>query len=632
MKCDPMFWVDQGLLHMNILVLNDSTIQIVLLTPNRNIVETYQCTSDSEVSSILNCVIERQDLPCHGFESQDHIYNQILQRVRKSDIDGTLIEKFNGKIIFRSRSCQYTYQATEVNQEHLIQRHDSFEPKQCKKCREYIIELDDKYFGGVILATKPINPNAIPKIEPTDTLRDIAADNTDDFESSKRKRGRPKGSKNKNYYSTLEMLTASEESKTAGLLGERLKHENDENNPDVDNERILVHPNPDYIYGNEDIAMEDDPLDTDYQQLKRGLRKRITTKRQKALLETKRKRGRPPIKVGPIDCPDCGKAFETAKDYRKHCVEHTNSFACTEGECVKRFKSQKELDIHLRKHKGEKPYVCSECDKAYTLRQDLRLHMRKHTGARPFKCDSCPKAFARAHQLAVHQPVHTGERAHLCSECGNAFSSVSSLIDHRKRSHLKLRDHKCLECVKEFFTKTELAAHVRTHTGDKPFQCGSCGKAFARQHHLKRHIAGVHNGEKSKTKHMSIIKDDTPYATTDTVLFTTDEMGETVLIKQVDYPSYVIQTTTNTKGALDKEQPQFAASSLLELSQHVKDDPEGATAGTAVVVDAGGVVEIPGHEGGYILVTTSDDEQKLVPISQSQLSQFSISAAVHQDP
>ena len=161
-----------------------------------------------------------------------------------------LLEYFNLWIPFSpSYKHLYFFSATEVNQEHLIQRHDSFEPKQCKKCREYIKELDDKYFGGVILATKPINPNAIPKIEPTDTLRDIAADNTDDFESSKRKRGRPKGSKNKNYYSTLEMLTASEESKTAGLLGERLKHENDENNPDVDNERILVHPNPDYIYG-----------------------------------------------------------------------------------------------------------------------------------------------------------------------------------------------------------------------------------------------------------------------------------------------------------------------------------------------------------------------------------------------
>ena len=69
------------------------------------------------------------------------------------------------------------------------------------------------------------------------------------------------------------------------------------------------------------------------------------------------------------------------KDYRKHCLEHINSFACSFGDCVKRFKSQKELDIHLRKHRGEKPYGCSECDKAYAIRQDLRLHIRtQHTG------------------------------------------------------------------------------------------------------------------------------------------------------------------------------------------------------------------------------------------------------------
>ena len=63
------------------------------------------------------------------------------------------------------------FAATEENQEHLIQRQDrfeNFETKQCKKCREYITELDDKYFGGVILATKPINPSTIPKIEPHD--------------------------------------------------------------------------------------------------------------------------------------------------------------------------------------------------------------------------------------------------------------------------------------------------------------------------------------------------------------------------------------------------------------------------------------------------------------------------------
>ena len=58
--------------------------------------------------------------------------------------------------------------------------------------------------------------------------------------------------------------------------------------------------------------------------LQKGFRKRITTKRQRAMLETKRKRGRPPIRVGPIDCTDCGRTFDNVKDYRKHSLEHIN--------------------------------------------------------------------------------------------------------------------------------------------------------------------------------------------------------------------------------------------------------------------------------------------------------------------
>ena len=153
-------------------------------------------------------------------------------------------------------------------------------------------------------------------------------------------------------------------------------------------ERVLVNSDdPDFIYGTEDLALEDeapstgDSSENQKLNLQKGLRKRITTKRQKALLETKRKRGRPPIKVGPIDCSDCHKIFDNVKDYRKHCLEHINSFACSFEDCVKRFKSQKDLDIHHRKHRGEKPYVCTDCGKAYAIRQDLRLHFRtQHTG------------------------------------------------------------------------------------------------------------------------------------------------------------------------------------------------------------------------------------------------------------
>ena len=67
--------------------------------------------------------------------------------------------------------------------------------------------------------------------------------------------------------------------------------------------------------------------------------------------------------------------------------------------------------------------------------------------------------------------VHTGEKAFLCSECGSSFGSASTLIDHKKRKHLEQRNWKCDTCGKGFFTRQELEAHERVHTGDKPFQC-----------------------------------------------------------------------------------------------------------------------------------------------------------------